>query len=120
MEHKNLQRFIQHFVMAVDQQNAQDAAEYLDENFRVILNNQLAQGSTILLNKEQYLTMMRSGKVGGTPRTIEFLFTDIEETMAVIKVKLEGMTRRFITFYNLIKVGDDWKIISDIPVITDK
>ena len=120
MEQQNVQNILQHFTIAVDKQDAATAEKYLHNNFRVVLNNHNNSGTVTILSKEQYLSMMQAGKVGGDKRNIEFLLTDVQGAAATIKVHLNGSKNSFTNYYSLIKTNESWLIINDLPQIVSK
>jgi hypothetical protein len=120
MEKQNVQNILQHFFAAVDSQDATTAEKYLHDNFRVVLNNHNNSGAVTILTKEQYVGMMKAGKVGGDKRFIEFLLTDVHEAAAMVKVNLDGSKNIFTNYYSLVKTNEEWLIINDLPQITGK
>lgn len=120
MEKETIQELVKDFAAAVDKQDTAASAKYLDENFRVILNNFPQAGNTTLLSKDQYLGMMKAGKVGGSKRIISFLLADVQGNNAVVKVKLEGDKNIFTTYYNLIRKNEHWLIVGDMPEVITK
>ena len=117
MGYDKLQSVLLDYFAAVDAGQADAAAAFLDPDFRVQLHNYPKPGETTLLSREQYLAMMRAGKVGGNPRKVHFLITDIEQQAALVKVKLDGGKTIFTNYYTLLLKAGNWTIVSDVPQI---
>lgn len=117
MEKQKIETIIHDFTAAVDAGNANAAANYLDQHFRVVLNNYNNSGATVILSREQYIGMMQEGKVGGNKRKTTFLLTDVHENAALVKVVLAGEKNTFTNYYSLIKRNEQWLIVNDIPQI---
>jgi Putative lumazine-binding len=119
-ENESIRKLVIDYVSAVDAQNVQEAGRYLEANFRVVLNNYKNLPEPALLSKEQYLTMMGEGKVGGNERSVSFEFIDSNLSVAIAKVILESESNVFRTYYHLIKKPSGWFILSDTPEIASK
>lgn len=117
MEKQKIETVIREFAQAVDARNIQAAEKYLESNFRIVLNNHNNSGATVILSRQEYLSMMREGKVGGNKRIPTFLFTDVHENAASVKVQLAGELNIFTNYYSLIKRNEQWLIVNDIPQI---
>ena len=120
MEVKEIEQFIQEYALAVDKGNAALAGNFLDKDFRVVLNNHNNSGNKVIFSREQYLNLMQNGKVGGNKRKLTFLLTDVHENGAIVKVRLEGEKNIFTNYYNLLKSKGGWSIINDQPQIISK
>lgn len=118
MEKQQIETLIKAYAGAVDAQNITAAAVYLDEGFRLVLNNYPSKGNVTTLSREQYLDMMQSGKVGGNPRNVKVELIDVHQSVAMAKAVLEGDKNTFNTYYNLIKKDEKWLIISDMPQVS--
>jgi hypothetical protein len=119
-ETENIREMLTRYFIAVDAQNATDAGSYLESNFRVVLNNYKDLPEPTVLDKKQYLGMMQSGKVGGSPRSVSFEFIDSNRSVAIAKVVLESESTVFRTYYHLINKAGSWFILSDTPEIDNK
>jgi hypothetical protein len=117
MNKQIIETLIHNYASAVDAQDIAAAEKFLDKDFRVALNNYNNSGSSTILSREQYLGMMKAGKVGGNKRELRILFTDVHEAAAVVKVELKGEKSIFTNYYNLINTNGQWLIVHDIPQI---
>jgi len=117
MDEKQVKETISAFAVATDARQTEEAARYLDENFRVVLYNFMNSGKVTVIPREQYLAMMKEGKVGGQKREVEFLLTDINHDAATVKVKLTSDVMEFTNYYSLLRIAGTWKIVNDVPQI---
>lgn len=117
MNKQIIETIIRNYASAIDVRNDAGAEKFLDRDFRVVLNNYNNSGSSTILTREQYLSMMRAGKVGGNKRELRILFTDVHEAAAVVKVELKGEKAVFTNYYSLINTNGQWLIVHDIPQI---
>lgn len=120
MEYTTIQKNMEQYIAAVDAGDFRNAGKFLDNEFRVVLNNYNNSGAVVSIGREQYLGMMEAGKVGGNKRILSFLLIDIHENAALVKVKLEGEKNVFVNYYNLVKKKNEWMIVNDQPQITSK
>ena len=117
MNKEIVETLIRNYASAVDAQDVAIAEKFLDKDFRVVLNNYNNSGTSTNLSRDQYLGMMKAGKVGGSKRELQILFIDIHEAAAVVKVELKGEKSIFTNYYNLINTNGQWLIVHDIPQI---
>jgi len=120
MEEQKIKQLITAYATAIDAGNATAAANFLDTEFRVVLNNYKNEGKTVILSRSQYLEMLLDGRAGGAKRILSFLLLDVYGNAAIAKVKLEGDKTIFNNYYSLIRRNDDWLVVNDIPQIESK
>ncbi|MBL7933323.1 MAG: nuclear transport factor 2 family protein [Bacteroidia bacterium] len=119
MEKEKIDDMLRVYIQQIDQQNAETVADFLDENFRVVIPNFNKTNSNLVLSREQYLNMIKEKRVGGTKRTIDVRFIEHEKEMAIVSLitKNEHMTMR--SYLNLSKKNDSWLVVNDMPEITN-
>lgn len=117
MNKQIIETIISDYASAVDAQDVTAAEKFLYKDFRVVLNNYNNSGGSTILSREQYLGMMKAGKVGGNKRELHILFSDVHEAAAVVKVELKGEKSIFTNYYNLINTNGQWLIVHDNPQI---
>ena len=115
MEKEKAEDILLQYIDAVDAGDVNRVAPFLAPEFRVVLTNFQNSNEVKLLDKEQYLGLMKEGKVGGKKRTATILLTDIHRDAALVKIKLEGEIMSFTNYYSLVKSRDQWLIVQDIP-----
>ena len=120
MELMTIQKRMEQYIAAVDAGDFKNAEKFLDNEFRVVLNNYNNSGTVASIGREQYLGMMETGKMGGNKRILSFLLIDIQDEAALVKLKLEGEKNVFINYYNLVKKNNEWLIVNDQPQISSK
>lgn len=120
MKQTTIEQTIRSLISAADAQDAERASTFLSENFRVILHQFPQPGLTTMLDKPTYLQMMRQGKIGGEVRQVNIEAIHTHGAIASAIVTSESASSVFNTHYQLIQDGEDWKIITDMPVLTKK
>jgi hypothetical protein len=85
-----------------------------------VVANQLMGSSAInVITKNQYLDLMREGKLGGDNRILDIQSVEIIGKNASAKVKLTGKALTFESFYHLIQNSEDhWQLLEDLPFTT--
>lgn len=120
MTNSKPEEVIRIFTKALDNRDIETVSGLLHPQFRVILANFQQSGKTITLTKEQYLTMLHEGKVGGQKRTLTVLISDTKGRNALLKVELEGEKQIFTNYYSLLEENGVWLVVQDLPHITNK
>jgi hypothetical protein len=110
---------IERFVKAGDARQIEELESVLSPHFRVV-GNQLMGASTVnIISREQYLALIREGKLGGDVRTIEIISLEVVSRNASAHVRLTGKAMTFDTLYHLIQSPEgDWQLVEDIPFVT--
>lgn len=76
----------------------------------------LVEGELAIWPREVWLERVagrQSGKEAGEPREGEVISIDhLSEDNAVIKLSVTAHPRKFLDFLNVIKVGDEWKVVN--------
>lgn len=110
---------IEDFVKAGDSRNAGQLDIILNDNFRVVANRLMGSTTVSVMPKDQYLTLIREGKLGGDSRTIEILSLEVVNNNAAAHVRLKGKSMIFDTFYHLLQSPDGrWQLVQDLPFVT--
>ncbi|WKN44532.1 nuclear transport factor 2 family protein [Tunicatimonas pelagia] len=105
------------FVKGADQQDLEKIDAALHNHFRVMLHSD--DSEVQLIDKNAYLTLIKEEKIGGTPRTFSIEQIDVYGAKtAKIKAKLSSGEMNFYSYYSLIKVNGNWKIVQDLVHIT--
>lgn len=112
-DQEKVEACIRRFVEGGDHQDQEMVASVIHENFRVVLNS--GDGAMQLIDKPQYLSLMKQGKIGGTPRTLHIENIDVYgEKTAAVKVRLKSAKMTFYNYYSLVRVHEEWKLIQDL------
>ncbi len=109
---------VKNYAASGDQGDAQKLANYLDPNFRIVMNRLFGSKDVSTLPREVYLEKIRSGEFGGAPRTLTFYEVVINNTTAAVKVKMVSAKLTFHSLMILLKDADgNWKLVSDLPTL---
>ncbi len=101
-----------------DERNIDKMDNILHQNYRTIVNQAFGSDEIQLMNKTNYLDLLKRKVIGGDKRSVIILSIDMEENNAVVKAKFTGKKLIFTTFIQLVKdSAGKWKIISDLPII---
>jgi hypothetical protein len=106
------------FSNAGDTNNAETMAQYLDPNYRIIMNQLFGSTAVSILSRATYLDKIKSKEFGGDNRTVDVKHLTINGNTAFVLVKFTGskMTSSNIILLVKDKTGH-WLLISDTPVI---
>jgi hypothetical protein len=114
-----VRKVIELFVKAGDARNADQLDSVLHSHFRVVANQLMGSTSINVITKDQYLVLMREGKLGGDKRTLEIQSVEIIDKNASAKVKITGNVVTFESFYHLIQNNEgQWQLVQDLPFAT--
>ena len=89
-------------------------------NFRITLQSNRDAGAVTVLSKNDYLGLMTEKKVGGLKRTVQIQSITWFAGGASIFLILENEKMQMDSVYSLVNDGNDWKIISDLLLVTFK
>lgn len=120
MEKEKVESVLLQYIQAVDAGDENSAAGFLAPEFRVVLTKFPNATALKILDKEQYLCLIKEGKAGGKKRKAALLLTDIHKDAAFIKIKLESEELLFTNYYSLLKINNNWVIVNDIPQVEKK
>lgn len=116
-EMKDIERTIINFSQAGDNSDAESLGDYLDDNYRVIMNRLFGSSEVSVMDKSIYLEKIKSKEFGGDKREVSIESIVINGTTANAKVTFTGTKASFVSLINLIQDQDgEWKLISDIPI----
>ncbi|MEO0473052.1 MAG: nuclear transport factor 2 family protein [Bacteroidota bacterium] len=113
---EQLSELIKTYASSGDKQDVEQLDQLTDGSFRVVF---VSNGNLINLGKEGWLENFRQKKFGGDKRTVTIQSVEIiEEANATVIATMEGEKAHFKSMLSLIKVGEDWKIVQEIPFVT--
>lgn len=120
MDKIKIEQNIRSLVMAADARDADRVSALLANDFRVVLHDFPEEGKTTVLDKSTYLGMMREGKIGGEKRQVHIESVQESGNIASAKVILESEVKYFHSYYHLIRMGDNWLFMHDMPKLIKK
>lgn len=106
---------VQQYITAGDLRNLESLDSILHPQFRVVANQLLGNSEVSIITKDQYLQLVRAGKLGGDNRTVEITSVQIIHNNAAVTVKLKGKALSFESLYHLIKINNTWQMVEDLP-----
>ena len=118
---KNIQQAITDFVKGGDTSDVNLLSTVLHDHFRVTSNLFMGTTGVTIIDKEKYLSNIREGIFGGSPREMIIESIDESETVAMVKLRLESAENSFISYNSLVLDTDnEWKIINNLAVVKAK
>lgn len=117
-EVKEIKSTIIAFAQAGDKNDADALNNYLDDNFRVVMNQLFGSTEVSILSKSIYIDKIRKKEFGGDKRKLVFDTIMLNGNTASVKVTMKGSKMTLISLINLVKDKDgNWKIVSDLPIV---
>ena len=93
----------------------------LHKDFRVTNNGFMGTSGITIIDKKKYLSHIKNGVFGGLPRKMIIESIDDNETIAMVRLRLESSENYFVSFNSLVlDVDNKWKIINNLAVVTPK
>jgi len=109
---------VEAFAKSADQQNTAKMGKILHKDFRALINRLFGSEDLSVTNKETYLSLLESKKIGGDNRTVIINSINIQGANAYVHATFKGEKLIFNTYLLLVEREDGvWQIISDMPVI---
>jgi len=104
------------FSTAGDKQDASLLETVLHPQFRAVVHRFMGAPDVSLMDRANFLQLLRDKKIGGDKREVHILHTEITNNIATVKAILEGKALRFTNYISLVKLEDgSWQIVGDMP-----
>lgn len=117
-ETKKIEKVITAFSKAGDENDAENLAKYLADDYRVVMNRLFGSKEVSILPKSVYLDKIKSKEYGGDVRILTIENVLINGTTASAKVTFKGTKITFVSLIILVKdLEGNWKLISDVPMV---
>lgn len=114
----NIENCIVDFAQAGDDRDIKLLDKVMHPEFRSVLNRLMGSDLVTVLSKQDYLSVVEQGKIGGDKRAVMILSLDIMQNSASAKVGLKGSSLTFYTYYHLIKSKEGhWQLLNDLPYV---
>lgn len=112
---------ISSFIKGGDTSDIKLLNDVLHKDFRVSSNNFMGNPGVTLISKEQYLSKIQTGVFGGVPRKMSIESINQNNSIAMVKLRLESSENYFVS-YNLLVLDTDgcWKVIDNLAVVEAK
>lgn len=115
-----IRSIITHLESAAFTRDIQKVEHYLHDDYRVVANRFRGASTATILNKATYLQMMKDGKIGGTSYKVNIHDIKIADHTAAVDVLYNSPNSNMHKYLILLlDENDQWKVVSDIPVISN-
>jgi len=117
-EEKSITSTIENFAKAGDLYDVEKLADYLDPNYRIIMNQLFGSTETAILTRAVYLDKIMKKEFGGDDRkvTVSNIIINGNTASALVKFTGKQMISTNIVVLLKDKTGH-WLLVSDLPVI---
>jgi ketosteroid isomerase-like protein len=113
-----IQLTITAFAKAADQNDAKTLAQYLDPNYRIVMNQLFGSSEVNIMPRAVYLDKIAKKEFGGDDRSLKFENISINGSSASAIVLLKGKKMTFRSIFTLVKNAEGkWKLVSDVPEV---
>lgn len=117
-EEKEIKKVITSFTKGGDKQDVQIINQYIDDNFRIVMNQLFGNKEVSILTKGAYLQKINSKEFGGDNRVVTFQQLVLNGNTACVKATLKGQKLTFTSIFLLVKNDTGrWNIVSETPVV---
>lgn len=122
MEETNkIKQTIIDFVKGGDNSDIEILDKVLHTAFRVTNNGFMGTSGITIIDKNEYLSNIKSGVFGGLPRKMKIEEIDQSGIIASVKLRIESLENDFISYNSLVLDTDNkWKIINNLAVVKAK
>jgi len=118
---EQIEQAITNFVRGGDNSDTVMLDKILHKDFRVTNNGFMGTSGVTLIDKQKYLSNIRDGVFGGSPRKMAIENIDYSETIAMVKLRLESSENHFVSYNSLVLDADnEWKLINNLAVVESK
>ncbi|HEU5289444.1 MAG TPA: nuclear transport factor 2 family protein [Cyclobacteriaceae bacterium] len=117
---EQVKKAVSDFVRAGDTNDVALLDDVLNTQFQNVQDGFFEEKGIFVFSKEDYKKLVETKRFGGVARTIEFGPIDISGHMAHVKVRLESEFLVFNSSLLLVKEGEWWTVIHNIPKIEKK
>ncbi len=118
---EKVKQAITNFVKGGDNSDTEVLDKVLHNDFRVTNNGFMGTPGVTIIDKQQYLSNIRSGIFGGLPRTMTIETIEHSQTIAMVKLRLESSENDFVSYNSLVLDTDnEWKLINNLAIVEAK
>jgi hypothetical protein len=112
-----IKKVVADFIAAGDNNDTELLSKVLHPNYQNIQDGFFDQPGIRVIYKDEYIELVRTGRFGGSPRSIEFELFEELENIAIVKVKLESEYLRFLSYIAAVCEDGIWQVINNMPKI---
>ena len=114
-----VQQAVKNYAAAGDERDTGSLDKVLHDQFRVVFAIK-GKPQVTLLSRDQYIGLLKAGKIGGQARKVKILSVQEKENIATVKAELTTDDSVFHAVYTLIKGGTGWQLIQDSVLLEKK
>lgn len=116
-----IEQAIINFVKGGDNSDTELLDSVLHKEFRVTNNGFMGTAGVTIIDKDKYLANIKAGIFGGLPRKMTIESIDENETIAMVKLRLESSENYFLSYNPLVfDIDNEWKLINNLAVVEVK
>ena len=120
-ETDKIKQVIIDFVKGGDDSDIEILDKVLHKDFRVTNNGFMGNSGITIIDKDEYLSKIKSGVFGGLPRKMKIEEIDQSGIIASVKLRIESSVNDFISYNSLVLDTDnECKIINNLAVVKSK
>ena len=118
---EKIERAITNFVKGGDNSDTDMLDKVLHNDFRVTNNGFMGTSGVTIIDKQKYLSNIREGIFGGLPRKMTIESIEDNQTIAMVKLRLESSENYFVSYNSLVlDIDNEWKLINNLAVVEAK
>lgn len=118
---EKISQAITDFVKGGDNSDIKLLEKVLHDDFRVTNNGFMGTKGITIIDKQKYLSNIKEGVFGGLPRKMIIETIDENNSIAIVKLRLESSENYFVSYNSLIlDIDNEWKLINNLAVVDSK
>lgn len=118
---EKIKQAVTDFVKGGDNSDVELLNKVLHKDFRVTNNGFMGTPGVTIIDKQKYLANIKDGIFGGLPRKMIIESIDENDTIAIVKLRLESSENYFVSYNSLVlDVDNEWKLINNLAVVEAK
>ena len=118
---EKIEQAITNFVKGGDNSDILLLDKVLHKDFRVTNNGFMGTSGVTIIDKQKYLYNIKEGIFGGLPRIMKIETIDDNETIAMVKLRLESSENYFVSYNSLVlDIDNEWKLINNLAIVEAK
>jgi len=118
---EKIEQTMTNFVKGGDNSDLVLLEKVLHNDFRVTNNGFMGSSGITIIDKQKYLLNIKDGIFGGLPRVMKIESIDDNETIAMVKLRLESSENSFVSYNSLVLDTDNvWKLINNLAIVEPK
>ena len=118
---EKVKQAVTNFVQGGDNSDTDMLDKVLHKDFRVTNNGFMRSSGVTIIDKQKYLSNIKEGIFGGLPRKMTIESIDDNQTIAMVKLRLESSENYFVSYNSLVlDIDNEWKLINNLAIVDAK